>query len=98
MFVTECKSEFLGHQIVARNSWGLTFSLKGLTGDNRLYIDGKVVDTNTETFALSNTPIMRGAIQEGDKTHIIEVFARSGLLRVKLRMHIDGLKVAGEDF
>jgi hypothetical protein len=34
MFVTECRAEFLGHQIVVRNSWGLTFSLKGMTGEN----------------------------------------------------------------
>ena len=52
MFVTECRAEFLGHQIVARNSWGLTFSLKGMTGENRLYIDGELVDNNTEMVAL----------------------------------------------
>ena len=98
MFVTECKAEFLGHQVVARNSWGPTFSLKGLIGDNRLYIDGKVVDSNSESLVFSNTPIMRGVIQEGDKAHIVEVYARSGLFRVKLRMHIDGRRVAGEDF
>jgi len=98
MFVTECKTEFLGHQIAARNSWGPAFSLKMLTGENRLYIDGKVVDTNTDTFAVSRTPIMRGAIDEGGKIHIVEVYARSGLFRIKLRIHIDGEKVAGEDF
>jgi hypothetical protein len=27
-----------------------------------------------------------------------EAFARSGVVRVKLRIHIDGHKVAGEDF
>ncbi len=98
MFVTECKAEFSGHQIAARNSWGLTFSLKALTGENRLYIDGKVVDTNSEVVALSNTPIMRGSFVDGDKTHIVEVFAKSGWFRVKLRIHVDGQKVAGEDF
>ncbi len=98
MFVTECKTEFQGHQVVARNSWGPTFSLKAFIGENRLYIDGKVVDTNTEAFALSKTPIMRGVIQEGDQAHIVEVYARSGLIRVMLRIHIDGRKVAGEDF
>jgi len=98
MFVTECTTEFLGHQIAARNSWGPSFSFKMLTGENRLYIDGKVVDTNVDVVALSPTPIMRGAIDEGGKVHIVEVYARSGMFRVKLRIHIDGKKVAGEDF
>jgi hypothetical protein len=99
MFVTECKAEFLGHQIVAHNSWGPTFSLKAFTAENRLYIDGKVVDTNTDTFALSNAPIMRGSISdEANNVHIVEVFARSSWTRVKLRIAIDGKKVAGEDF
>jgi hypothetical protein len=99
MFVTECKAEFLGHQIVARNSWGPTFSFKGLTGENKLYVDGETVDTNTDAFALSTAPIMRGRIVDGDgHPHVVEVFARSGMLRVKLRIHIDGRKVAGEDF
>jgi hypothetical protein len=98
LFVTECKAEFSGHQVAARNSWGPTFSFKGLSGENRLYIDGKVADTNSETLAVSDSPIMRGQIVEGDKVHVVEVYARSGLFRVKLRIHIDGKKVAGEDF
>jgi hypothetical protein len=99
MFVTECKTEFLGHQIVAHNSWGPTFSMKSFTGENRLYIDGKVVDTNKDVLALSDTPIMRGGVtDESGKIHVVEVFARSGLVRVKLRIHVDGQKVAGEDF
>jgi len=99
MFVFECKTEFLGHQIVARNSSGFAFSFQGVTGENRLYIDGEVVDTNTEMLALASTPIMRGRIIDDEKkTHVIEVYARSGWTRVKLRIHIDGKKVAGEDF
>jgi hypothetical protein len=99
MFVTECRAEFLGHQIVARNSWGLTFSLKGMTGENRLYIDGEIVDTNKEMIALASTPIMRGRIvDQQNNVHVVEVYARSGLIRVMLRIHIDGKKVAGEDF
>ena len=99
MFITECKTEFLGHQIVAHNSWGPTFSMKSLTGENRLYIDGKVVDTNKDVLAFSNAPIMRGSVTDDAGTiHVVEVFARSGLVRVKLRIHIDGEKVGGEDF
>jgi len=99
MFITECKAEFLGHQVVARNSWGPAISFKALTGENRLYIDGKVADTNTDVLAFSEAPIMRGNItDENGNAHIVEAFARSGLVRVKLRIHIDGQKVAGEDF
>ena len=99
MIVTECKAEFLGHQIVARNSWGLALSLKALSGENRLYIDGEVVDSNTELIAISNAPIMRGRIvDQQNNPHVVEVYARSGWIRVKLRIHIDGKKVAGEDF
>jgi hypothetical protein len=35
---------------------------------------------------------------ENGNAHVVEAFARSGLVRVKLRIHIDGRKVAGEDF
>ena len=59
---------------------------------------GKVADTNSETLAVSDSPIMRGQIVDGDKVHVVEVYARSGLFRVKLRIHIDGKKVAGDDF
>jgi hypothetical protein len=70
-----------------------------VTGENRLYIDGEVVDTNTESFAFSKAPIMRGRIvDQQNNPHVVEVYARSGLIRVKLRIHIDGKKVAGEDF
>ena len=96
--MTECKAEFLGHQVAARNSWGPTFSFKGLSGENKLYIDGKVADTNSETLAVSDSPIMRGQILDGDRVHVVEVYARSGLFRVKFRIHIDGKKVAGDDF
>jgi len=97
MFSTECKTDFLGHQVVAHSSWG--FSLKDIMGEHKLYVDGKVVDTCAPTFALSNTPVMRGSItDDAGKVHIIEVYARSGWTRVKLRIHIDGQKVAGEDF
>ena len=96
MFVTECKADFFGHQIVARNSFA--FSLKSVIGEARLYIDGEQVDLNTDAMALSASPIMRGRITEGGRAHIVEVFARSGLWRVKLRIHVDGQKVAGEDF
>jgi len=99
MFVTECKADFLGHQIVAHTSWGLTPSLKGFSVETKLYIDGKVVDTCGDSFALGNAPIMRGSItDEEDKVHVVEVYARSGWVRAKLRIDIDGKKVGGEDF
>jgi hypothetical protein len=77
---------------------GTYIFLQGLSGENRLYIDGKVADTNSETLAVSDSPIMRGQIVDGAKVHVVEVYARSGLFRVKLRIHIDGKKVAGDDF
>ncbi len=42
---------------------------------------------------------MRGSISgEANNVHIVEVFARSSWTRVKLRITIDGKKIAGEDF
>jgi hypothetical protein len=42
---------------------------------------------------------MRGRIvDQQNNAHVVEVYARSGLMRVMLRIHIDGKKVAGEDF
>ncbi len=96
MFVTEVKAEFRGSQIAARNSWGPAISLKGFVTEARLYVDGEVVDTNSDAFSWSsNVPVLRGRLKKGNKVHVIEVFARA-ILRIKLKICIDGEKIAGD--
>lgn len=57
----EIKAEFLGRRIAFTN----------LAGDNRLYIEGKLVDSSK---GLSRgVAVCRSAITEGDKNYIIEV-------------------------
>jgi hypothetical protein len=60
----ERKAIFLGHQIVAYFN---------VTDRFKLYIDGRVVDT-AKSAAPKGIAYLRGAISEGEQTHIVEVF------------------------
>ena len=99
MFAKEVKATFHNHQIAVRNSWEPTISFKGLSGlstNIRLYIDGNVVDTSSESFSVSSdVAILRGSIEVRKKIHVVEVYARS-VLRTKIKICIDGTKVAGD--
>jgi hypothetical protein len=100
--VKEVKADFRGHQIAVRNSVGWSFPGIWPSADNRLYIDGKQVDTNADAIILSTkVPVMRGSIVEGGKTHVVEVYMNQRDLRrfyAKIRIDVDGAKVGGDDF
>ena len=96
MLVKELKAEYLGHQIAVTNSWEPGLSLKALTSDVKLYIDGEIADTNMEILGISNkAALLRGVITDQSQRHVVEVYARS-IWRTKLKICVDGTKVAGD--
>jgi hypothetical protein len=96
MFVTELKADYLGHHIAVRNSWEAGLSLKALTSDMKLYIDGEIADTNLEFLGIgSKAALLRGAITDEGQRHVVEVYGRA-IWRTKLKICVDGTKIAGE--
>jgi hypothetical protein len=96
MFVKELKADYLGHQIAVRDSWEPSLSLKALTSDMKLYIDGEIADTNLEFFGISNKAVLlRGAISDQGHWHLVEVYGR-WIWRTKLKICVDGTKIAGD--
>ena len=92
MFTKEWEADFKGHRIVATNSWGRF----GFSTSAKLYIDGECVDTNTDSFALSaKRSLLRGRLVLDGRNHVVEVFAKSGLLRILAKICVDGQMVAG---
>lgn len=96
MFVKELKADYLGHHIAVRNSWEAGLSLKALTSDMKLYIDGEIADTNLEFFGISSkSALLRGAITDQGHPHLVEVYGR-WRWRTKLKICVDGTKIAGD--
>jgi hypothetical protein len=92
MFTKEVKTEFHGHQIVVRTSWGSA----GFATEAKLYIDGNVVDRNSESVVLSKrNPVLRGSLKLKGKVHVIEVYDQF-IFRLRMKICIDGDKVAGD--
>lgn len=99
MFTKEWVVEYQGNKIVVRNSWGPTLSLKSFTGEAKLYINGAKVDTCTDLFNFPNRPAMRGNVKLDDSSFKeVEIFMKSGLLTVKAKICVDGIKIGGDDF
>jgi len=93
MFTKEWKAEYKGHRIVVSNNWG---DLMSKDGGAKLYIDGDCVDRNNNSVVTGKTPILRGKITNNEKIHIVEVYMKSGLFKVKAKITIDDIKVAGD--
>ena len=93
----EIKADFLGHQIAVRFSANI-FAWGKPSAESKLYIDGKLEDSSHDLFAFSNAALLRGSIREGDKAHVVEVYARSGLFTSKWKVLVDGEWLAGDQF
>ena len=96
LFVKELKADYLGHQIAVRSSWGPSLSLKALSSDMKLYIDGEIADTNLEFFGISSkAALLRGAVTDQGQRHLVEVYGR-WIWRTKMMICVDGTKIAGD--
>jgi hypothetical protein len=91
----ELSAKFGVHDIVVRNAWTITSDGEDKTRIT-LSIDGRVVDsTRRATMLGTRVPILRGTIHGNGKTYVVEVFARA-ILRVRVRLCVDGRKIAGD--
>lgn len=93
MFTKEWKTEYKGHKIVVSNNWG---DLLSKDEGAKLYINGKCVDTNKNSFATGRTPILRGKITDNKAIHIVEVYMKSSLFKVKTKITVDDIKVVAD--
>jgi hypothetical protein len=86
----ETKCVFEGHQVAVR----ITYQ------EVKLYIDGVKVDSSkTSVFPERDIAFVRGAIKGGDRTSIVEVYGQSAWWgRPKIKICVDGQKIAGDEF
>ena len=109
MFGREIQTEFRGHFIVVKNSWGsaslLALIQDGLGGatkvlgdETKLYIDGKMVDSTKELVLRSGLPLLRGCIEESGANYIVEVYGKAGWFQNLFKLYINNRKIGGDDF
>jgi hypothetical protein len=85
----EFKGTFKGHQVAVRLS----------SKELKLYIDGSGVDSVPPfSFPKKNVTLVRGPIKHGKALHLVEVYGRTGFFRPKIKICVDGQKIAGDDF
>ena len=97
MFAKEWSVKYKGHSIVVRNSWSPKFL--GSSTEAKLYIDGSKVDSSNDKIVFASNPALRGAIKGTDgSSEEVEVFAQTGLFKVKLRICVAGTQVLNDGF
>lgn len=96
MYLKEVSAEFEGHRIEATNSWGFERPAYEFKSEARLFIDGRLVDTNSALTSVSKkAPLLTGIVVIGTSTHQVEVFIRA-IFRVRMKICVDGRKIAGD--
>jgi hypothetical protein len=64
-----------------------------------LYIDGESVETSrVYLWPKKDAALLRGAITERGKKHLIHVYGMSGFIKPKIKICLDNKYIAGEDF
>lgn len=62
----------------------------------KLFVNDAVVDSNAKTFAVTGSkPLLSAVIEDAGVLRKVEVFVRA-ILRVKIRVDIDGVPIVGE--
>jgi hypothetical protein len=65
----------------------------------KLYVDGKSVDTaKVSFFPKRNVALLRHEIKRDNVGHEVEVFGKSGFFRAKIKICVNGIRIAGDDF
>ncbi len=85
------RAMFMGHEIVARNVWGLANGNFG--GEATLAIDGAVLDRSLEWSPRKAT--LRATLLDGGNSHAVEVLF-GGIFTLRIKILVDGRKVAGD--
>lgn len=90
------RAEFEGHAILATNAWGIDKASLALKSEARLYIDGVLADRSDGLYSVSTSrPFLSGSLVDGTATRRVEVFIRA-ILRVRMKICVDGVKIAGD--
>jgi hypothetical protein len=64
-----------------------------------LYIDGQNVDSSkVYWWPKKDVALLRGSIKDSDKRHVVEVYGISGLRRARIKLCVDGERIAGDAF
>ncbi|MDN3646693.1 hypothetical protein QWY75_10825 [Pontixanthobacter aestiaquae] len=88
MLVNEVRAEISGHQVRVAN----------YVNSAKLYIDGDCRDTFEELFSLGREPSLSASISDTPRPTLVEVFLKTGLLKVKIKICANGQFVAGDNF
>jgi hypothetical protein len=84
------KASYEKHDIEATNHW-----FKAA----KLFIDGKLVATNNDVFALDKKQVkMKALIHIDGAEHMVEVFAWAPLISVLIKICVDGKQIGGDAF
>lgn len=90
------KAEFAGHSLLATNAWGFDKPSFAVKAEARLYIDGDLADRSDGLYAVSKSrPFLSASLVDGATTHRVDVFIRA-IFRVRMKICVDGVKVAGD--
>jgi len=93
--------DYKGHTIEVENKWG-TLNLLEITdfaGEVTLKIDGEHKDSMKSLIALGHKPSLRGTLVLADDIRKrVEVYFKSGLFSMKVKICIDGIRIQGDDF
>jgi hypothetical protein len=64
-----------------------------------LYIDNKRVDSSrVYLYPDSDVALLRANISSDKKSHLVNVYGKSGLFSASLKICVDGERIAGEEF
>ncbi len=90
MFEREYVARHGKNHIVVTNSW---------FGGAKLYINGDRMDSDKSGINTGSTAMLRGTVPNEDGSRsVVEVFGRSGLFSIKIKICVDGQWVGGDEF
>lgn len=85
------RAVFMGHEIVARNVWSVNGG--ALASEATLAFDGAIVARSTEWS--TRKAVLCATLGDGGNRHTVEVLF-GGIFTVRMKILVDGRKVAGD--
>ncbi len=101
MFSQNVVTKHHGQQIRVTNEMNLSladFKSFGLSSSAKLYIDGDLRDASSANWVGGSRPLLSGSVQQGNRRSVIEVYCKSTLFTVKIKICADGNWIAGDNF
>jgi len=89
MPTTRLNGEFKGHQFQVINTW---------FGGLKFFHNDKLIEHNKNVLAIDkDTPLISKFIAIENTDRLVEIYVYA-ILRVKIQIKVDGIKIAGDDF